>query len=725
MIQQQIITDFTQGELGPKMMGRFDLAQYYRGVKELTNFFPFFPGGVTLRPGFKYLGIAKTTLPVRLHPFIISQSLSYVLEFGVGYIRFWKNGSIVGGQNPIEVTTPWAASDLKNLQFAQYEAKLYIASGVAKVKVLEMTSQDSFTFGDLPITGLSGMVPFQNTGDYPRAIAIQDARLYLASTANEPQTIWASKPFDFGNFTYYETISNTSRQLREPINEFNGTTTSGSNIITGIAAAEISGFLVGDRITGPGIVDKGKVTFVGATVSGSNVISNVSSGVIAQLEAGETLSGQNIPVSTIISLGANSITINNNATGTSDINTLIRDERRSFIQSISPSFIEITQPATATQSNVKLTAGWHDPTVPEYHDVTTTRDVITSASAFKKEIASDQNEQILWLAAGRDLVVGTTTGERIIPSGVNSLSFICQKQTAFGSAPIQPFMLNDAVIFVEANYRGAREYIYTQAQEAYTSPSLTAFADHILLPKVKEIDYQNTPLSIAWFTLEDGTLAGCAYSRLYQLLAWFHVAHASGKITSLAVVPEESGDALYAVIKKDDEYFIEKMGQVFGTDGHLDSSGVFEKTNGGISGAYWLSGDVKAVYESKVYDIVIAAGEATLPDEIPDGEDVLIGEPFQGKLKTMPANAQARIGSAHMRPKTITKLIARILQCNSFKVGYENGVMEQAEIQGPATGDYTIPVAGTWDTEGSVLILQDQPLDTTILAISAEIDAGG
>lgn len=725
MKQQQIITDFTQGELGPKMMGRFDLPQYFRGARELTNMIPFFPGGVTLRPGFTYIGATKNGGQVRLHPFIISPSLAYLLEFGANYVRFWKNGALVGGGTPTELVTPWAVGQLGTLHFAQSEAKIYIASGVAPVKVLEMTSADSFSFGDLPITGIVGQVPFQGVGDYPKAISIHDGRLYLASTDNEPQTIWASKPFDLGNFVYYETISSTSRQLREPLNDFIGTTTNGSTTVSGIAAEEIAGFRVGDRITGPGIVDKGKVTFVGATTQGSNTISNISSGVIAQLEIGEMVTGQSIPASTITGKGANSITISNNATATSATNTMERDQRRSFIQSIGASSIVLSIAATASQVGANLVAGWNDPTVPEYQNVTTTRDVVTSASAFKKEIASDQNERILWLAAGRDLVVGTTTGERVIPSGANSVMFTCKRQTAIGSAPIQPFMLNEAVLFVESSYRGAREYLYAQQEEAYMSPSLTALADHILAAKVKEIDYQNTPLSIAWFTLQDGTMAGCAYSRIYQLLAWFRITHAAGAIRSLAVIPEESGDILYAAIERAGSVAVERMGQIFGTEGHLDSSRAFTKTAGGITGATWLTGAAQAVHDGEVYEITVAAGSATLSAIIPDGEQVLVGLPFTGRLKTMPANAQARIGSAHMRPKTVAKLVARILQSHSFKVGYDGGSMEQAEVQGPATGDYPIPVAGTWDTEGSVLILQDRPLDTTILAIAPEIDAGG
>jgi hypothetical protein len=343
----------------------------------------------------------------------------------------------------------------------------------------------------------------------------------------------------------------------------------------------------------------------------------------------------------------------------------------------------------------------------------------------QKEIASDQNERILWLVSGRDLIVGTTTGERVIPSGVNAVTFSCRRQTAIGSSAIQPFMLNEAIIFIESNGRGAREYLYSDAENAYQSPNLAALADHMLQAGVTEMDYQNTPIPIALFTLGDGTVAACSYSRMYQLAAWFTISHGSGTIESIAVIPGATADVVYAAVNRGGSRRLERMGAYFGTDGHLDSSATAVKAAGVITGISWITGAARVVHGSRYYDVTVAGGTATLPAKIPDGDTVLVGLPYTGRIKTMPANAQARIGNAMMRDKTISAMNTRLLASYPFEAGYDGGTMEMAGFTGPYTGDYKIPVTGIWDTEASLVIQQGEPFDATILAIAPEIDAGG
>jgi len=723
--QLQILTDFTQGELSPKMMGRFDLQSFYKGAREVKNFVPFFPGGVTYRPGFLDTGAFKGTGRVRLHPFILSQDVWYILEFGPSYVRYWKYNTTLGAVwLAIESATPYGAGDLASLQFAQSEATLYIASNVAAPRILQMTAIDTFNFGTMTFTGISGSVPFQSPGNYPGTIAIHDGRMWFAATDLNPQGIWGSKPFDYGNFTYYDTISSTSKQYLEPYNEFTGTTAAGSITVTGISAEEISGIPIGHRINGTGIVSKESVTFVGATTIASAVISGVSSSVIAQLSTGETIGGQSIPICTIVSLGTNSIEISAAATATSATNTFTRAERRTYVIAKGASTIDLSIPATAA-GTVTLVDGWVDPTVPEYHDVTQTRDVVTSASAMYKTIASDQNERILWMCAGRDLIIGTTCGERVIPSGINAITFTCRRQTAIGSAKVQPYMLNEAIIFVESSGRGAREYLYTYAEDAYQSPNLTSLADHILAGVVRESDYANAPIPIAYFTLEDGTVAGCSYSRIYQLNAWFRIEHSAGTIESLAVVPGASGDVVYAAVNRGGVRRLERMGQFFGTEGHLDSSALAVKAAGEIDDIDWITGDAMVEYEGDAYEVTIALGNAILPPMIPDGATVRVGLPYTGRIKTMPVNAMARIGNAQMRDKTIAAVNCRMMASYPFYAGYDGGTMERAEFAGPLTGDYKIPIHGIWDTEGCLVIEQTEPFDVTVLAIAPEIDAGG
>jgi hypothetical protein len=76
--------------------------------------------------------------------------------------------------------------------------------------------------------------------------------------------------------------------------------------------------------------------------------------------------------------------------------------------------------------------------------------------------------------------------------------------------------------------------------------------------------------------------------------------------------------------------------------------------------------------------------------------------------------------------KTVYGIKARVENSYTFKAGRSTDAasLEQAQITGPASEDVPIPVQGDWESDGSVTIVQDQPFDLTILAMTAKIDGG-
>lgn len=85
-------TNFTAGELSPRLRGRIDLQKYSNGCQTLENFLIFPHGGITRRPGTRFIAAAKyADRPCRLLPFQFSTVQAYQLEVGDGYVRFFKD----------------------------------------------------------------------------------------------------------------------------------------------------------------------------------------------------------------------------------------------------------------------------------------------------------------------------------------------------------------------------------------------------------------------------------------------------------------------------------------------------------------------------------------------------------------------------------------------------------------------------------------------------------
>jgi hypothetical protein len=92
-----IVTSFATGEVSKLLSGRTDIAKYPAGVETLENFLIMLQGGITRRPGSRYIAETKDSSKAsRLLPFQYSADQDYVIEAGNEYFKMYSNsGSAV------------------------------------------------------------------------------------------------------------------------------------------------------------------------------------------------------------------------------------------------------------------------------------------------------------------------------------------------------------------------------------------------------------------------------------------------------------------------------------------------------------------------------------------------------------------------------------------------------------------------------------------------------
>jgi len=110
-----IQTNFTAGEVAPRLLGRVDIAKYANGADTVENLIVRAQGGVQRRGGTKHVWPVETAANrSRLIPFVFSVTQAYVLEFTDSVIRVFKDQGIVTETavtitaatkaNPVEIT---------------------------------------------------------------------------------------------------------------------------------------------------------------------------------------------------------------------------------------------------------------------------------------------------------------------------------------------------------------------------------------------------------------------------------------------------------------------------------------------------------------------------------------------------------------------------------------------------------------------------------------------
>ena len=145
------LTNFTGGELSPRLDGRNDLAKYASGCSTLENLIVYPHGSAARRPGTNFVAAVKdSTKKTRLIPFEFSTTQTYMLEFGDQYIRFYKdNGQILSGGSAYEISTPYLEAELFDLKFAQSADVMYICHPNHETEKLSRTGHTSWSLTDV------------------------------------------------------------------------------------------------------------------------------------------------------------------------------------------------------------------------------------------------------------------------------------------------------------------------------------------------------------------------------------------------------------------------------------------------------------------------------------------------------------------------------------------------------------------------------------------------
>lgn len=151
---QKIQTDFTWGEVSPRLLGRIDLGAYSKSTQKMLNAYPMIHGGATRRPGTRHIGeVFNSAQKSRLIPFIYSTTQSYVLVFNGGKIEFITDGAfIVSGATRYRLNSPYTEAELPAVKYAQAGNIIFLAHPNHTPKQLERVNDTTWILQDVPFT---------------------------------------------------------------------------------------------------------------------------------------------------------------------------------------------------------------------------------------------------------------------------------------------------------------------------------------------------------------------------------------------------------------------------------------------------------------------------------------------------------------------------------------------------------------------------------------------
>ena len=275
-------TNWFGGQIAQQRFGNASDEQYASSSAKVENLVVRPTGSLTRRPGTKFVGrtdgntsLGNEAKAVRLIPFVFGHESAnnYVLEFGQEYIKFYKDGAILGGTESdndstthLKITgTPYNTNEkLQDLQFVQSADILFLVSPkVAPYKLSRTTGTTAGTWrtSDGFEWALEAF-PYKD-GPY---LGQQEDNNYGSTDATISVTVPAGTEVESYSFTDATCDTNHTSGLGDPASTSNITMDSTSKVRVGMAVSG-TGIAAGSYVTA---VVSGTVLTLSAATTATN-----------------------------------------------------------------------------------------------------------------------------------------------------------------------------------------------------------------------------------------------------------------------------------------------------------------------------------------------------------------------------------------------------------------------------------------------------------------------
>ena len=741
------LTNFTGGELSPRLDGRNDLTKYASGCKTLQNMIVYPHGSAARRPGTTFVAEVKTSSAfTRLIPFEFSTEQTYILEFGNNYIRFYKDsGAILESNKTITAITKANPGVVTSSSHGFSNGDTVVISGVVGMtqvngKRFKVASVATNTFALQDIDGnnvntssyttyVSGGVANRvytltttyETADLPEIKFAQSADVMYICHPDFPvrklsrtgHTNWTITNVDFSNGPFLD--HNITTTTLNPSHRLAGQTTT-------VTASSTTGINDGNGFTSD---DIGRLVHFD---DGHFEITSITSTTVVVGTVIKTFTAST--ASTDWALGAWS-----EYTGYPSCVTFY-EQRLVFAGTQH-------QPQTLYFSK----SGDYENMDDNYHGTVADDDAVIYT------IASNQVNAIRFLSATRTLIVGTVGGEFSVSGGgtddpVTPTNILIKKQSNHGCANIDAIPVGNVTLFLQRAKRKIRELAYNFDVDGYVAPDMTILAEHISETGINSMSYQQEPNQIIWCVREDGKLVGLTYQREQQVVAWhqhiFGGAFSTGNSVceSIATIPTNDKEyQTWVIIKRTingvTRRYVEYINQFdfdetdntnFNfLDSQLAYSGSATTT---ITGLDHLEGQTVSVLAdgSTHPDKTVSGGSITLSRS---STKVKVGLKYTSLLQTMRIDAGAQNGTSQAKTKRIYNITVRLYESVGVEVGPDLNNMEAIPFRSSATlmdtaipvytGDKEIEFRGNYESDGFIFVRQTQPLPLTILSLYPDL----
>lgn len=416
---------------------------------------------------------------------------------------------------------------------------------------------------------------------------------------------------------------------------------------------------------------------------------------------------------------------------------------------------------------------WFSTLLNYYQLDTVTTSVAADLKYFQATLRSSQLNRIQWLSAKQVLNIGTSGAEWTAKAADPQLSFAsnnCQftEYTNHGSAYVQPIKASNSTVFLTADYKRLREFVFNFESDSYIANDLSYLAE----PLTGKVASSRTYIShMAWsesdstlWCVDFGELIGMTWERQKGVFAWHYhkLAGSYGSnppsVESIAVAPSNDGthdDLWISVIRTingSTKRYIEVINSEF-QFASLNSTEMQAILVTQPEYAPFFSDCAKYVYNSPASTTVSGLShlEAETVQVLADGKyvgtktvsggaitlttaasQIVVGLEKSWKAKLIKPEMGALIGSTQGAIMRIDRVNMKFYRTIGVSVGSSESEAEELDFRDagaaigaeiiPYTGEKTVDFRGSPDREQNVLLFGSDPYPVTVVSVAMRGD---
>lgn len=673
---------FNGGELTPEFFGQIGDAKFQTGLALCRNFVVKPQGPIENRAGLAFVREVKNSSKrVRLLPFTYSTTQTMILELGAGYFRFHTQGAtLLSGDQPYEVTNPYAEADLFDIHTTQSGDVLTLVHPNHPTKELRRLGATSWALTDIEYTPqvstpTDAAAVSSGSGtqyDYSYVVTTFSADLLTQSLPSDPATCT--------NNLYAPGAKNTISWVRPD----------DAPLGTQFAVYKLSG---------------GTYGYIGRTTATTLVDDNIAPD---------------------LSLTPPTFDQVFQAPGDYPAATSYYEQRRVFAGTVNaPQKVWMTRSGTESDLSYSL------PTKDD--DRIAFRIAALQASTIRHVVPLSD---LLVLTSSAEFRITSVNTDALTPTSIS-----VKPQSYIGSSNVQPCIINSNLLYAAARGGHVREMAYSREANGYASGDLSLRSIHLFDDhEIADMAYAKAPMPIVWAVSTSGKLLGLTYVPEQQVGAW-HQHDTDGMFESCAVVAEGREDVLYVVVRRlvqgGERRYIERLSsrrfanlaEGFFVDSGSTYRGAPQAT---ITGLNWLEGKtVSILADGAVHPRrVVVDGAITLDNP---ASVVHVGLPITADAQTLPLVAQIDTGYGQGRVKNVNKVWMRVVRSSGIFAG--PSVDRLVQFKQRTTEPYGTPptlrsdeieidVRPDWGNDASIIVRQSDPLPITITSMTMEVSIG-